>query len=220
MTIQRGLDQSGAYFDPEALSCGLEGATLVEGVNSAYRVLDTIDAPLRKEADMRLAKVVELANLSSMLGNILAGGIVRSSGEKFRRADPHKYQDLRAVTDDARNVEIKVALETNKPKGHLAKPGDYLTFRYVLGDSDGRFTPGTRGDTVWIWEIRCGHLDDEDFSESNTDGDSGKTAVVTTAGIKKLRLVYCDSRFMPFKREGHYWNHYGPSEPQTPALPL
>lgn len=200
-----------AYFNPDVLSYGLTGEILINGVNAAYRLLDTIDLPLLGEADMRLADIVELANLSAMFGNILASGIVRHCEGNFQRAGPHKYQDLRANCDTATDIEIKVALEANKPKGHLAKAGNYLTFRYVLGDADGQFAPDRRGNVIWIWEIRFGHLDEADFAISNTEGDSGKTAVVNQQGMKQLKLVYYDQQFSPFRRPGYYWRTYGPS---------
>lgn len=93
-----------------------------------------------------------------------------------------------------------MALETNKPKGHLAKSGYYIIFRYVLGDSNNIFQKGkqNRGDTVWIWEVRIGFLNESDFSLSNTIGDSGKTAVIKTEAYNNLALVFFDKFFSPY----------------------
>lgn len=193
---------------------------LEDGVGAAYRVLDTIDSPLLEEAGFRIAQVVELANLSAMLGNVLASSIVRHSDGAFERAGAHKYQDLRARTDDGEHIEIKVALESNKPKGHLAKPGHYLTFRYVLGDVHGRYVRAKRGDVVWLWEVRFGNLYEEHFAISNTAGDSGKTAVVTREGMQRLQLVYYDPRFLPLARASYYWRTYGAKGTRQPELPL
>jgi hypothetical protein len=55
---------------------------------------------------------------------------VKAGGGIFGRAGAHKYQDLRSKTSAEHNVEIKVSLEKNPPKAHLAKEGHYLTFRY------------------------------------------------------------------------------------------
>jgi len=209
-----------AFLDPQALACGLTEAMLRDGVEATYRVLDSIDGPLLDEAGMRIAEVVELANLSAMLGNVLASSIVRHSGGAFERAGAHKYQDLRACTADGEHIEIKVALEANKPKGHLAKPGHYLTFRYVLGNERGRFERGNRGDVVWLWEVRFGLLEEEHFAISNTDGDSGKTAVVTKEGMQRLKLVYYDPRFLPLARANYYWKTYGSAGSEQPELPL
>jgi hypothetical protein len=98
-------------------------------------------------------------------------------------------------------LEVKTALETNRPKGHLAKPGTYITFRYVL-IRDGLYNRGktTRGDTVAVWEVRFGELDDEDFALSNTEGDSGKTAVVKKDAFDRLELVYFDPVLLPYAR--------------------
>lgn len=201
--------REGARFQSECLRAGLTRDIIEEAVGRTYRILDMIDAPLLSEVDMRLSDIVELANMSSMLGNILASSIVRNCGGLFERAGPHKYQDLRAACDDSEDIEIKIALETNRPKGHLPKAGNYLTARYVLGSPEGDYTRGDRGSVIWIWEIRFGHLEAVDFSVSNTAGDSGKTAVVTTDGMKKLRLVYFDRDFCPYARIERYLRMYG-----------
>lgn len=191
------------------LSGGITYKMLEKGVAEAYSVLDTIDSTLLKAGGTRLSGVVELANLSSILGNIIAQGVVNNSSGAFKRAGPHKYQDLRPATKSAVPIEIKVALETNRPKGHLAKPGHYLSVRYVLGNEVGNFVRKSRGDVVWIWELRLGHIDMNDFAISDTPGDSGKTAVVTTGGMKKLKQVYFDPDFCPYKNVKRYLRDYG-----------
>lgn len=178
---------------------------LLDGVAEAYRMIDSIDATL----GVHLAELVELANLSSMIGNLVATGIVRASGGVFSRAGAHKYQDLRSTAPGGNNIEIKVALEQNKPKGHLPKAGHYLTVRYVLADRGGNYDRKTRGLVPWIWEVRFGHLMLSDFAVSNTAGDSGKTAVVTSAGMKKLRLVYFDAARCPVVRVEQFLRDYG-----------
>ncbi len=135
-------------------------------------------------------------------------GIANASQGRFRRNGLHKYPDLLAQTSNSRDVEIKVALEDNKPKGHLAKPGYYITCRYVLGSTNGEFLLGHRGDVAWIWELRCGRLEQEDFNTSNTEGDSGKTAVVNKNGMIKLEIAYLDMRFLPFSPRGRVFRDY------------
>lgn len=195
----------------ENFSAGLLPSVLESGVNEVYNTLDMIDEPLLASTGVRLAGVVELANLSSIIGNILANGIVRNCGCAFTRAAAHTYQDLRACGPGTENIEIKMALEKNMPKGHLSKPGHYLTCRYVLGAADAHFDRNVRGDVVWIWEIRLGYLEPSDFSVSNTMGDSGKTAVVTSSALRdKLRLLYLDPRFVPHGRgAAWYRSRYG-----------
>ncbi|MCI5145090.1 MAG: hypothetical protein D3923_06050 [Candidatus Electrothrix sp. AR3] len=121
---------------------------------------------------------------------------------------PHAFLDLLPLKDNATNLEIKISLETNKPKGHLPKAGTYITFRYVLGDKFAHFQRGKdkRGDTVWIWEVKAGILEEEDFSCSNTAGDSGKTAVIKTKKHNKMKLIYYVPSLLPyaFRKEGEY----------------
>ena len=94
-----------------------------------------------------------------------------------------------------------MALEKNKPKGHLPKEGYYLTCRYVLADEFGNYRQGreNRGTVVWIWEIRFGYLLESHFNSSNTEGDSGKTAVINSQGMNELKVVYFDKNRLPFK---------------------
>lgn len=183
-----------------SLACGLDVGMIAKGVEFAYKTLDLIDSKLLESGLCRLSRLVELANLSTIIGNLIAEGIVKASKSEFTRAGAHKYQDLRSTKAADKNVEIKVALEKNKPKGHLAKSGHYLTFRYVLTDEKRTPFVGERGDVVWIWEVRFGRLDVRHFNISNTQGDSGKTAVVNGEGMATLHLVYEDLELMPKRR--------------------
>ena len=206
--MDRRLD---ARFETGTPTAGVTRSMIRVAVRSVYSTLDAIDSALLGHAVGRLTTLVELANLSAMLGNILAAAIVEASNGVFYRSGPHKYQDLRPAVDEAEAIEIKVALETNRPKGHLAKSGHYLVARYVLGDEDGKHTRGTRGNVVWIWEIRLGQIHEKHFSLSSTPGDSGKTAVVTMDGIRRLEVLYFDPRFSPYAHNDRYLHKYSPT---------
>jgi hypothetical protein len=202
------------FCNVDALTCGLTPEMVSRGVEYAHDILDTIDEKLIEAGAPRISGLVELANLSSITGNLVATGIVNASDGIFERAGPHQYQDLRAsgLDPNAENVEIKVALEKNKPKGHLAKAGYYLTCRYVLCDENGKYTRGERGSVVYIWEIRFGRLENEHFDISNTEGDSGKTAVVNKEGMKQLTIVYFDEDRCPFASVARYKRDNGLTE--------
>jgi hypothetical protein len=112
---------------------------------------------------------------------------------------------------DFQGVEIKMALGRNKPKGHLSKEGHYLTCRYVIIDADGDVTyADNREDGIQpvIWEIRAGFLTKDCFSESNTDGDSGKTAVVNKDGMTALKVVYIDLSVAPLRPTSPSYKEY------------
>jgi transcriptional regulator with XRE-family HTH domain len=185
---------------------GLSGETVAAAIDDAYHTLDLLDQQLVDSGAAPFSRLVELANLSSMIGNILGGAIARRSADLYERSGPHKYQDLRSTTG-GEHIEIKTALESNKPKGHLSKAGYYLTFRYVLGGTDGAFVSGrdNRGEVVQVWEVRFGYLSEADFDESNTPGDSGKTAVVKTEVLKSMERVYFDPAFFPMARLDGPW---------------
>jgi len=189
---------------------GLTGNALLGAIHSAYSTLDTIDAELLKNAVPPIANLVELANLSSMVGNLLGASIAEHSEGLYLRNKPHTYPDLLPQSSKGKPLELKMALETNRPKGHLAKAGNYITFRYVLADPKGKFTRGkkNRGNTVWIWEVKVGTLTEEDFDISNTAGDSGKTAVIKTASFKMMPVVYFDPERCPHSlHDGTYPAH-------------
>lgn len=174
---------------------------LVNAIQHCYDTLDLIDEQLSENQTPKLSETVELANLSSIVGNLIATGIEQHSNSELIKNKPHTYPDL-IFNNEKSGVEIKVALETNKPKGHLPKEGYYLTFRYVLTNSEGKYVKGkeNRGDTVSIWEVRVGYINEEDFDVSSTDGDSGKTALIKTDVFNsKMKLVYFNPEIVPYK---------------------
>ena len=186
---------------------GLDSGALVDAIESCYATLDLIDDQL-SSTSAALAELVELANLSSMIGNLLAAGLAHASGGLYKRNRPHAYPDLVPQKPDGVQLEIKVALEKNSPKGHLPKQGTYVCFRYVLGDKEGHYQKGKEnlGNTVWIWEVKAGRIGTRDFALSSTEGDSGKTAVIKTPIFNKMPLVYYVPEFLPYatKKDGSY----------------
>jgi len=206
--MTRSLSSNKCFRNINALGCGLTIEMLSAGIQYVYDTLDAIDAKLLERGSPRLTALVELANLSTIIGNLFNLGVIKASNGFFERAGPHKYQDLRATKLNQKgcHVETKVALETNTPKGHLPKVGHYLTCRYVLGNEDGKYIVGTanRGDVVWIWELRFGDLALSHFNVSNTEGDSGKTAVVNKEGMKRLAVIYFDQTYTPYSSRSSY----------------
>jgi hypothetical protein len=195
----RKYDSDSLVHEAIPYKYGLTKEIIGGAVSYIYGVLDGIDHQLLSGGGDRLADLVELANLSAIIGNLLRTGIVRESGGKFKSNLPHTYPDLLGNHPDSSDFEIKVALENNKPKGHLIKPGPHLTLRYVLGNEDGSYTRGkeNRGNVPWIWEIKIGELKEDHFGVSNTAGDSGKTAVINAAGMNALSVVYFDRKRCP-----------------------
>jgi transcriptional regulator with XRE-family HTH domain len=181
---------------------GLECDWVSGAIEATYATLDSIDERLTQVGSPVLAKLVELANLSAMIGNILGAGLASASRGLYVRNRPHAYPDLIPTDKALPPIELKMALETNTPKGHLPKAGLHVTFRYVLGDRDGNYSIGKdhRGDTAWIWEARLGELAEGDFSFSNTEGDSGKTAVIKSTSFDEMPVVYYDEMKCPYKR--------------------
>ena len=188
---------------------GLSSEWIGLAINETYAQLDLIDNQLRRSSGLRLADLVEFANLSSMIGNLLRSSLVSASGGTFSGNAPHTFPDLLSNVSSVPGVEIKMAMESNKPKGHLPKPGFHLTVRYVLADSNGNYLRGkeNRSNVAWIWEVRAGELASDDFSVSNTAGDSGKTAVIKTPSLDRLVPIYFNPKHNPHVRSR-------PSDPQ------
>lgn len=201
-TVPPGAARGG---DSVQLIAGLSESWVPKAIEATHQTLDRIDEQLISTGSPPLAEVVELANLSAIIGNLLREALARGSNGRYKSNEPHTYPDLISPSGDAEGLEIKIALETNKPKGHLPKPGPHLTCRYVLADRAGNFSRQDRGNVVWIWEVRLGELSEEDFSLSNTPGDSGKTAVIKTDSLDRLDCIYFDRRFLPYAkpRPGH-----------------
>ncbi|WP_281355115.1 helix-turn-helix domain-containing protein [Pandoraea horticolens] len=207
--VQARSERTHCLRNPDALMrhTGLTGSVLLRAIHGCYNMLDTIDTELVANGSPPIGRLVELANLSSMVGNMVGGALADASEGLYVRNKPHHYPDLLPQRYPAQSLELKMALETNRPKGHLPKPGTYITFRYVLGDKHGAYSRGKeyRGDTVWIWEVKVGHIKETDFDISNTAGDSGKTAVVKTEVFNRMALVYFDPTFCPHAlRNGVY----------------
>lgn len=182
---------------------GLTRESIFTAAESAYHQFDLIDEQLRESGSPPIAELFELANVSSMFGNLISSALARASAGSYARNRPHAYPDLVPQQTGLPGLEIKMALEKNMPKGHLAKAGVYITLRYVLVGRDALFQRGKpyRGTIAEIWEIRCGALSDVDFSISNTPGDSGKTAVIRSAAFRGMELVYYAAKLSPFVRE-------------------
>lgn len=166
-----------------------------------YETLDMIDQNLASKKVQKLSKLIELANLSSIIGNLLGAGFAEYSDGFYYRNKPHTYPDLVATNPNFPGIEIKTALRKNSPKGHQPKSGFYLIYRYCLTNENGIIFPDNNDmlDTVTIWEVKFGHLSSTDFNCSNTEGDSGKTAVIKMSTLNQMPLLYLDTNCNPYK---------------------
>ena len=197
-----------AFLDDKPLrNVGLSKEVLSNALEATYHVVDSIDATLTAGGVGHLCQVVERANLSSMLGNIIGAELAKHSGEVYIRNGPNKYPDLlpknkkdSTTQDGSDGIEIKMALDNNAAKGHHPKPGNYLTIKYVTLDANGRPVNKQNreeGRQPQVWEVRVGKLTNDCFNISNTDGDSGKTAVVNKKGKQNLIPVFHDRSVEP-----------------------
>jgi len=180
---------------------GITSEMVLKSIQYCYNLLDLIDTQLLRAGTESLSHTVELANLSSIIGNMLGAGLANYSQGLYIRNRPHAYPDLipndlplELIHTVGEGIEIKVALKKNKPKGHLPKPGHYFTFRYILRELS------EKHNIVEIWEVKYGFLTIDDFSLSNTAGDSGKTAVIKTDAFRRMETIYFDSLLCPYKR--------------------
>lgn len=182
------LTESNLIKDRELYSdSNLNSATIFKAGNYALKKLNDIDMILKEDGGRGIAEMVELANLSSMLGNFMAVGIEKFN-KNFKKNEPHTYPDLLGK-GSVKDIEIKVSLEKYKPKGHLPKVGKYLILRYVLLDENFKLSE-KRGSNIDIYEILLGDLTEADFNISSTENDSGKTASIKSSSLLNMGRVY------------------------------
>ena len=102
-------------FNPDQVLVTEE--TIKGSIVHCYETLDMIDQNLVSKGVSKLSSLVELANLSSIIGNLLGAGYADYSHGFYRRNRPHTYPDLIATNDRYPGIEIKTALVKNSPKG-------------------------------------------------------------------------------------------------------
>ena len=222
--LKRDVCRNGLANEASLRAIGLSYDQLAASIVGTYRLLDRIDSTLIADGVDPLCQVVELANLSSMIGNILGAEIAKASKGLYVRNGPHKFPDLLSASPRAvsSGIEIKMALNRNNPKGHLAKEGHYITCRYVLVDGAGvpciEKVDRPKAQKAVVWELRTGYLKEQHFNLSNTEGDSGKTAVINAEGLEMLKVVYVDLDIVPGAKRGARFKAYqGLLEPANPT---
>ncbi|WP_254838635.1 helix-turn-helix domain-containing protein [Natronomonas marina] len=180
----------------------IDGSAILTGVEQTYENLDTIDFALqRRGLDPLAEQFDEYAALSTVIGEFFASGVAEASDGLYE-VNAGDFPDLISTgkRSGVPGIEVKVAMETNQPKGHLPKPGMYVVVRYVLAERDKTYERDERKDTAWIWEVRMGRMDEEQFNESDTEGDSGKTATFSAAALWNFDCVYLDPDLIPYAR--------------------
>ncbi|ELZ64787.1 MULTISPECIES: helix-turn-helix domain-containing protein [unclassified Haloferax] len=177
-------------------------SAILWGIEAVYENLDTIDFAFQRRGGRPLAEQFdEYSALSTVIGEFFASGVAEES-EGLYEVNAGNFPDLISTGKQSGvpGIEVKVAMETNMPKGHLPKPGMYITLRYVLADRDGNYERGKRKDTAWIWEVRMGEMEPDQFNKSNTEGDSGKTATFSADALWDFDCVYLNPDMMPYSR--------------------
>ncbi|KAA9408817.1 XRE family transcriptional regulator [Haloarcula hispanica] len=179
-----------------------DSSAILNGVEEIYENLDTIDFALRRRGLDPLAEQFdEYAALSTVIGEFFASGVAGASDGLYR-VNAGNFPDLisSGKQSGVPGIEVKMAMEDNQPKGHIAKPGMYVVVRYVLGGRDRSYERGERKDTPWVWEVRMGEMEEEQFNESDTEGDSGKTATFTADALWDFDCLYLDPELIPYTR--------------------
>jgi transcriptional regulator with XRE-family HTH domain len=185
---------------------GLTGGTVARAVEIAYRKLDLIDQQMRASGSRPIAGLVDLPDLTELVGDLLSAGMARASNGVYLQAGPEHWPRLQPLRQGLPELEVAAALETDRPTGRPGTAGVFLVFRYVLADRSGAFTRGqdARGDTVAVWEIRFGALGEEDFHVTGTRTGAG-TARLRRGALDRMELVYYDPALLPYaKATGDY----------------
>lgn len=187
---------------------GLSGDAIARAVEFAYRKLDLIDEQMRASGSRPIVGLVELPDLSSLVGDLFAAGVARASNGLYVQNGPDHYPSLLPLRQGFPELEVATALETDRPTSGSGKAGLYLTSRYVLADRDGTYTRGkdSRGDTVAVWEIRFGELGDGDFHVAGTRTGNG-SAKLRKEALDRMELVYYDPALLPYARATGIYAH-------------
>ena len=198
--LPRTRDVDDHLFGPAfrlAAATELTSAMVASSMEFAYRRLDLIDTQMRGAGSRPLGRLLDPADLTATLADLLSAGIARASNSRYAQDGREHAPDLLPLHQGLPELELKVALETTLPARGARGAGLYLIFRYVLTERDGTFQRGkdSRGDTVTVWEVRFGELHDEDFRS----GPRG-SARLTRDALERLELVYYDPALLPYAR--------------------
>ena len=87
--------------------CGLSVEMVAQAVTYVYEILDSIDARLLEAGGDRLSDLVELANLSAIIGNLFRAGIVRAAGGRFTANTRIPILTYSVELPDARTLRSK-----------------------------------------------------------------------------------------------------------------
>ncbi|WP_211312240.1 helix-turn-helix domain-containing protein [Halarchaeum salinum] len=177
-------------------------AAVLRGIEETYENLDTIDFAFQRRGAEPLAEQFdEYSALSTVIGEFFATGVA-SASDGLYEVNAGDFPDLISTgkKEGIPGIEVKVAMEKNMPEGHLPKPGMYIVIRYILADRDKNYVKGERGDTAWVWEVRMGEIEEDQFNKSDTKGDSGKTATFSADALWDFDCVYLDPELIPYSR--------------------
>jgi transcriptional regulator with XRE-family HTH domain len=194
----------GRHADHERLGDGAQVADISQltpamigrAIDLTYRRLDLIDGQMRESGSPSIARLVELTQLSPLVANLLSASVARASNGLYVQHGSDHAPKLLPLRQGLPELEVVSALETNRPASGASTDGVYLTFRYVLANRDGTFTRGkdSRGDTVAVWEVRFGELEDTDFHVA------GGIARLRKDALDDMELVYYDPELLPYAR--------------------
>jgi transcriptional regulator with XRE-family HTH domain len=175
----------------------LTRAMVAGAIEFAYRRLDLIDTQMRGAGSRPLGQLVDTADLTATLADLLSAGVATASNGRYVQSGRDQAPDLLPLHQGLPELELKAALETTLPPRGPRGAGLYLVFRYVLTERDGSFQRGkdSRGDTVTVWEVRYGELGEADFRS----GSRG-SARLTRDGLERMELVYYDPALLPYAR--------------------
>lgn len=178
----------------------LTGETIRRAINAAYHKLDLIDEQMRESGSPLLVELVGLQHLSALLGSVLGSGVARASNGLYMQNGPRQHPDLLPLRHGLPEVEVRAALETNRPVSGPTIAGIYLVFRFVLVDRKTGYTRGvdSRGDTVAVWEAKFGELSDDDFHASKAN--TGKSPVLRKDALDRMESVYYNPDFLPYAK--------------------
>lgn len=85
-------------------------------ISHLYTTLDIIDENLSDNGSDKFSLLVEKANLSSVVGNILGSGVVKYSNNRYYRNEPNTFRICYRQIVEIGELRLKLLLEEMLPK--------------------------------------------------------------------------------------------------------
>lgn len=86
--MRRKSNKDNLIHNKYLVDFGLKSDFIISAIDYVYDVLDKIDLTLTGAGSPKLSELLELANLSAIIGNLFRGGVINASNGLFKANAP------------------------------------------------------------------------------------------------------------------------------------